>query len=234
MNDVPSAAGEPPYGSPRDDGWVEFSVGDALGFGWSRFWANPLPWLGLVVAFLAISIAVEFIVNGFELEIDDVTEPVGFSGAALLGSILSGIVTVLMTAVLTKAALDETYGHKATIGGALDVRNVMALLLASVIVGVLTAVGLLLFIIPGLVVMFLTYYAIAFVLDKNHDAITAIKASASLVSANVGRLLPLALAVVGINIVGALVFLVGLLITIPITTLATTHAFRTVQGERVA
>ncbi len=82
--------------------------------------------------------------------------------------------------------------------------------------------------------IFLTWWTLQFVIDQNEDAITGIKSSFRVISQNVGPVLLLALALVGINIVGAILCGVGLLVSIPITIIASTYAYRVLTGRYVA
>ena len=90
----------------------------------------------------------------------------------------------------------------------------------------MVGIGFVLLIIPGIVLAFLTWWTLQFVIDRNEDAITAIKSSFKAISANAGPLFLLALALFGINVLGLIACLVGLLVTIPVTIIASTYAYR--------
>lgn len=221
-------------GVRADDGWVEFTVGGALAYGWVRFWTNAPVWMALVAGWAVVNVAVEYVGNGFAF---DGARSFGWSGSYSLGAMAAlfatALVNVLAVAVMTRAALAETYGQKAAfpcIGRFVDP---VAVLLASALLAVGYTLGTLLVVLPGMVFAFFAYYTLPFVLDHNRDAVSALRSSAEFVSANVGRFLMLAVAVVGVNLAGALLLGVGLLLTLPVTLIATTHAFRTLQGERV-
>lgn len=218
-----------------DDGWVEFSVGEALAYGWNRLWGNALVWLSLMLLCVLIGGVFEYVGNGFEFsDARGVVWSGSYAPGAVGALLLSSIVNWLMAAMLTRGALDETRGEKATYSGIVRLDNVVAVLLASLLVAAGATVGTLLLLIPGLVFAFLAYYTIPYALDQGQDAWSAFRSSVALVSANVGRLLMLALAVIALNVVGALLCGIGLLVTMPMTLIATTYAFRVLQGERVA
>lgn len=219
----------------RDDGWVEFTVGGALAYAWVRFWTNASTWVLFVVASVAISVAAEFVAGGFDLDgARGFMWSGGYSPGAIGEWLATTFVHVLLAAVLTRAALDEAHGRKASVRDALRLGEARVVLLGCVLLAAGYAVGTLLLVLPGLVFGFLAYYTLAFLLDRGEDAVTALRSSIAFVAANVGRFLMLALAVVGINLAGALLFGIGLLLTVPVTLIATMHAFRTLQGERVS
>lgn len=222
------------YHQVSDDGWVEFTVGDALAYGWIRFWRNASVWTGLVVVAAAVTVVAEFVSNGFEF---DGARGFAWSGsyslAAVGGLFATTLVSLLVASVLTSAALEEAHGRRATLGGVVRLGQPVPVLLACALLAAGLTLGTLLLVIPALVFAFVAYYTLAFVLAHEQDAVSALRSSLSFVAANVGRFLMLALAVVAINLAGALLFGVGLLLTIPVTSIATMYAFRTLQGERV-
>ncbi len=65
----------------------------------------------------------------------------------------------------------------------------------------------------------------------DQDAITAIKSSFRAISSNWGTLLLLAITLFFLNVLGVLLCVVGLLVTIPVSIIASTYAYRvTVRG----
>ena len=127
---------------------------------------------------------------------------------------------------LIRGALHEIDGNKPAIGSFFQFGNVASIIIASILVGIMVGIGFVLLIIPGIVLAFLTWWTLQFVIDRNEDAITAIKSSFKAISANAGPLFLLALALFGINVLGLIACLVGLLVTIPVTIIASTYAYR--------
>ncbi len=229
VGQYPQAPGyQPPpgFGAPP-----ELSVGAAISYGWAKFKDNAVPWIAVVLLSAVVSWFVSFAFSGFTFTYD-------YNGGAavlsLVGSIVSFIVSVLFKAALTRGSLDELDGRKPDIAAFFNLKNLSAVFIIAIIVGIATMIGFILLIIPGLIVMFLTWYALPFALDHNQDAITAIKSSYELTSKHFGSLFLLALACVGLNIVGAILCLVGLLVTIPITLIASTYAYRVLTGGQVS
>ena len=107
-------------------------------------------------------------------------------------------------------------------------------IIASLIVAAATMIGLVLCILPGLVVMFLTAFTFYFIIDKGMSALHGIRASISFTIANAGTLIVFFLACIAAYIGGALLCGVGLLVAIPVVVIAQAYAYRTLQGEQVA
>ncbi len=179
---------------------------------------------------MIVSAVVQLPFGGFDAEFGIGNMDSGFRAGSLIlsmiGLVVSFVVGALIQAAFVRGALHELNGNKPDFGAFFQFGNVAQVLLASLILGVLTSIGYLVCVIPGVIAMFLTWYTLTFVLDQNHDAMTAIKSSYNLTSQNVGPLLLLALACVGLNIVGALLCLIGLLVAGPVTLIAATYAYR--------
>ncbi len=86
--------------------------------------------------------------------------------------------------------------------------------------------GFLLFIIPGFIAMAGLMFTTYLVIDKSMGPIEAIKKSWSMSKGHKWRLLLFIGTITLFNIVGALAFIVGLLITVPVSLLATIHVYR--------
>ncbi|MFZ2175441.1 MAG: hypothetical protein WAW17_15690 [Rhodococcus sp. (in: high G+C Gram-positive bacteria)] len=206
-------------------------MGDAIGYGWNKFKDNAVTWIGIILIAGLIQVALNLIFGGFDTS-SDFGE--AFSVWRIIGTVVTTVVGYLINAALVRGALHEVDGNKPAFGSFFQFTNIGAIVVASLVVGVLTTIGFILLIIPGLIVVFLTWWTLQFVIDQEQDAITAIKSSFGIISQNVGPLLLLALALAGINIVGALLCGLGLLVTIPVTIIASTYAYRVFTGRYVS
>jgi uncharacterized membrane protein len=152
---------------------------------------------------------------------------------SLLGSALSYVVSLVIQAGIIKGALALTRNEPLSVGTAFNGINWGQVIAASLITGAIIFVGLILCIIPGIIAIFLTWFTLYFVIDRNMPAIEAIKASVAMVRANIGNLLLLFLASLAAYIVGACLCGVGLLVAIPVVILAQVYTFRTLNGDPV-
>lgn len=248
--------GEQPYGSPYGEpaygqvppgggygygggaGGGEFSVGAAFSYAWAKFKANAGILIGITAAGLVVAGILSAIGNSMQpaaVTIDDAGDfatAAGFSGASMIFSVLSSIVSMIMQALLIKAGLSIT--RTGAIGDLFAGINWLQVVIASILLSVVTSIGLVLCILPGLLIMFFTFFTLFFVIDRGQNAIEAIGSSASLAAKNAGPLFVFALACVGVYLLGVIACCIGLLVAIPVAALAQAYAFRTVQGEPVA
>jgi uncharacterized membrane protein len=103
-------------------------------------------------------------------------------------------------------------------------------LVASLLIGIFTFLGTLAFIIPGLVIAAMYKFTYLFIIDKRMDFWPAMKASHAIVRNDYfGFTMFLILAFL-VNVLGFLCFLVGLLVTVPLTFAAITVAYKELVG----
>ncbi|MBD7979732.1 DUF2189 domain-containing protein [Oerskovia merdavium] len=237
----PAGGAYPPPAQPAYVGAAPFAVGDAIGFGWKKFWANPLPWILAALIFVLINAVFNWITGGFERFTDyrtdgftdtNMLEAVGLSFGSVVLSIVGAIIGYLITAFFTRGALDESQARKPDVAAFFRIGNVVNVILAAFLVGIMAAVGTILCVLPGLAVLLFSTFVYYFTLDKEQDAITAIKSSWSLVAKNFGSVFLLLLALFGINIVGFIACFIGLLVTIPLSYIAVAYAYRRLIGEQ--
>ncbi|MBP2214550.1 putative membrane protein [Rhodococcus ruber] len=231
------APGYPPgFGSSRP----QIDIGAALSYGWRKFSENVGGWLslaGVIVVAALVFGALMFGVVMASTTTDRYGYSTGMSGvgiAVMIVLIVAFVIGMLVVqAAGVRGALYELDGHKPALKDFFRVGSLGPILLVSLLIALGTLLGSLV-IVGGIVVAFLTVWALHFVIDQRQDAVTAIKSSASAAAANVGQLILLWLVLSAINFVGALLCYVGLLVTVPVTTIAYAYAYRVATGGRVA
>lgn len=228
-----------PYGTQQSG---SFSVGEALGFAWNRFKGNALFW----VLFVLLTIVVAAIFNSGSFgDYQEINEAAmngdissGTAAGVSFGSSLLGLIGSLVGSVLSalgiNAALREVAGEKATWGTLFKVDAFGMVLLAALLLLVAGFVGLLLCLVGAVVVAIFAPFTYHNVIDKGMNAWAAFTSSFRLVGQNFGSVFLLELALLGLNIAGAIVCGLGLFITIPLSVLALAYAFRRLTGGPVA
>ena len=103
-------------------------------------------------------------------------------------------------------------------------------LLASLLIMLLTFLGLLLLVIPGLVIFAMYIFTFAYVTQSGQDFGSAMRASRQAASRDYFGFTLFMLALAGLNLLGALFFYVGLVFTLPVSACAVAIAFREFQG----
>ncbi len=160
----------------------------------------------------------------------------GFQFSPLAGvfNILGQVATTLFGAALIRGAFDAVDGREVTLGGMFERWDKIQVVVAALVISVLTTIGLVLCVLPGFVVIFLTWFTTYFIVDRGEDAVTAIKSSFSFATQHVGPLLLLALLSFLCFVVGALACLVGLLVAYPVVSIAAAYSYRRLQDQPVA
>lgn len=240
------AAQPPAYGGPAGPYGTQqsgpFSVGEALGFAWNRFKGNALFW----VLFVLLSFVVAAIFNsGSIADIQELNQAAmsgdissqtasGASFGSTLLQLIGSLVGSVLGALGINAALREVAGEKATWGTLFKVDAFGMIILAALLLMVAGFVGLLLCGLGLIAVAIFAPFTYHNVIDKGMNAWEAFTSSFRLVGQNFGAVFLLELALLGINIAGAIVCGLGLFITVPLSVLALAYAFRRITGGPIA
>ncbi|HEX6195744.1 MAG TPA: hypothetical protein VFZ37_07530 [Jiangellaceae bacterium] len=193
-----------------------FEIGEALGAGWRLFWPNILP--------MALFALIVWAVNGLlQLLRDDA----GWFVSFLLG--LTGFIVGQLVAIgWIKLALDITDGRPVSAEAVLDrFRLVVPYLIAAVLFGLMVGIGLVLLIVPGVIAFIVfAFYGFHIVDTGEQNPFEALRRSAELTRGHRWQLFLFGLVLIGINILGLLVLLVGVLISSGISLLAVAYVYR--------
>ena len=226
-----------------------YSVGTALRYGWEKFQANAMPLvlitLVLVLAAGAIQLIGLPIRNAFSpsVSVDPATGMLetsgsgGLFGAAVIVGMLLNALSILVQLVVQsgviKGSLGLTRGQPISFGNAFEGINWGQVVLTALLTAIGTFIGLVLCILPGIVFLFLTSYALYFVIDRDLTAVDAIKASFQFTTSNVGPLILFFLASLVVEVIGLCLCGIGLLVAIPVVVIAQAYTFRTLSGDPV-
>lgn len=182
-----------PYAAPP-----AFTAGDAWNWAWGQFRARiglliggPLAWLAILTVAMAPFI-IGTVVFGPESTRDadghvsqQPVSPTFVVSMILLYAVIFAIAFV-MSNCLMATQLDVGDAKPVTLGTFFKPRRLGAFLGVSMLIFLMTAVGTLACIVPGIILGFLAQYAPYFVVDRQMDPVAAIKASFTLVRENVG------------------------------------------------
>jgi uncharacterized membrane protein len=251
----PGAAPPPMPTGGNDPVQGPWSVGNAFGYGWSKFTQN----LGGILVALLILFVVGSVVSGIwwaitgaiqnavydpAIIIDPVTGEIsgGVTGPGFLVTLLLGALGALVyytvfgfiQASIARGALALTEGRPFNSSTILSAERLGPIFLAALLVGVFTSLGYLVCGVGALVVQFFLAYTFLFLIDQGLAPFDAIKASFSFVKDNLGQLLLFYLASVGAYIVGALLCGIGLIVAVPVVIIATTYTYKKLTGQAVA
>ncbi len=190
---------------------------DVLRQGWQLFMQYP----GGFVAFTVLVILVYGAISGASTFIS-ASSPGGVSdlhdGALGIQSLLALTIGVPLTAgyyvVALKLARGEPVAFEDFFGG---FRYWPAIVLASILITVLTALGFLLFLIPGIYLTVAYTLVIPCIVDGEMNVWQAMEISRRAITSRWFTTFFLILLLFAINLIGALALCMGLLVTIPLT-----------------
>ncbi len=205
-----------------------FSIKEAFTFAWNTFKKEPWLYGGVALGLLIVSM----IVNSITRDMDGIL--------GLILSVAGVLVQWWLYLGLARMALSAHAGqpvtYKMMYGEKWDVLYRYAL--AMILTLIVTAIGFILLIVPGIIVMLMLSMVIFTVLDKGMKPVDALKESRRLTDGHKWSLFVFILAAIVLNIIGAIPFGLGLLVTVPLTVLALTFIYKKldqrVQMEPVA
>lgn len=196
-----------------------FSIKEVLATGWKitkdNFW------------FLAGAVLIVMVVGNIPSMIDGGGEMGRFNGIGLVQFVLNlfleiGMIRIVLNLLDGKEASYRNFWS--------DRDKFLPFLGASVLFGIMLALGFVLLIVPGVIVLVTFGLYSYLIVDKKAGVIEALKMSASLTKGNRWNLFLFLLAGFFINVGGALLLGVGLLWTIPTTTIAFAAIYRKLTG----
>jgi hypothetical protein len=231
----PYGAPPPPPGGGYGIAGDEWSVGNALSYGWRKFAQNVGPILLLALLVFVASVVLGLVGSLLDRAIFGAPDPGSVQQTSSVFSTLFGLVgQVVFSAVVIRGALDLTEGRELQIGSLFGRVNFGAMLLLAIVVAIIETIGILLFILPGLLAMLFLYFAAYFLLDRNLGPIDSVKASFNLVRRDLGKALVWTIVAFIVTVVGVCFCLVGLLVTIPVAIIGTAYTYKKLTGQPVA
>ncbi len=197
----------------------DFSATAALAWGWQTFWKRPLLFIGFALVLGLVS----WLVGGDAHPGDPL--PIV---TALAGIIVAIFLDMGATAFSLKAHDDL---DAASLSDLWHPDDFWHYLLASLLTGVVIVFGIILLIVPGIIAAIMLLFAKFLVIDRHRRPIEALKESARITKGKRFELFVLVLLIIAINLIGAMLLGVGLLVSVPVSMLAMAYAYRTLSRE---
>ena len=194
----------------------DFSIKEALTFGWDAFKSRVGFFIILLLLLGVLAAIPQFLIKH--------TEIVGLRVTLV---IINQLLQYFLTVGLVKIGIKVVDGSEVRIidlfsGGPVFVTYVLGALLFTLIV----LAGFVLLAVPGIILSVMLQYYSYFIIDKNMGPVESIKASAALTKGVRWKLFGFGLALLLINIAGALLLVVGLFVTIPVSLVAVAFVYR--------
>jgi uncharacterized membrane protein len=201
-----------------------FSMGEAIRVGWEGTKANLLFLIGVMV--------LTGIIGALPQLVNDESRSASLS---FVLSLVSLIVNSLIGLGLTKIALDLADRRTPQFSDLWAPAPLfLNYLVAEILFGLMLAIGLVLFIVPGIIVAIVFGLYSYVIVDRGAGPIEALSRSAALTKGVRMDLFIFGLLIIGINILGALALLVGLLVTVPISMIAGAYVYRQLDAQTAA
>ncbi len=190
-------------------------IGESIEFGWKAVKSHLGFFIGIFLLFGALS----FMVYGAE----------AFGTRIVLGLLVTGI-----SLGFIKIAVDMADKKAPEFK---ELFSCFSLLLkyvvASALYAVVVAVGLVLFVIPGIIwaVQFGFYPYV--IVKERLGPLSALRKSSELTAGVKGRLIMFALCLLGINLLGVVALGLGVIITVPLSLIAAAHVFHQLEKQHI-
>lgn len=239
----PPGQGYPPVGGPPS-----LDIGAAFSWSFNKFTKNAVPLIVPTLVYaLVIGVLGAIIFGLASLFPADYTSYSGADGAGMsldmgpaatiilfLGLIVLFVVGGAISAAYMAGVLDIANGQPVEFGSFFKPRNIGAVVIASLLVGIATSIGYVLCIVPGLIVSIFALFTTVFIVDRNLSAIDGIKASIAVAKANFLQVFLTWLIFNVLISIGSFVCYIGLIVTVPLAVLYMVYAYRTLTGGYVA
>ncbi len=197
---------------------LHFSKREAINFGFETSKKNILYFLSLLLVIFAINIFLGVL---------------QIATGAAEGILLSSLITVIRVIVgvvismgIIRISVDFAEGKTPKIKDLFYTDNIFNFIHGSIVKTFIVVFGIILFIIPGIIYSIRLEFVPYLIIDKRMGPFEALNKSWEMTRGNTWNLFLFAILLLLINLLGLLVFLVGLFITVPLTMVATAYVYR--------
>lgn len=200
-----------------------FSKREAIKFGWDTTRAN----LGFFILFLVVTILISSFTSGFA---DLFEKRLPFMSVIFnLGYIL---LSIAINIIGIRIALKFCDNDSRTLTEVISFTPKLFIKFAAgyILLSLLVAAGILLLVVPGVYFMLKYQYVLYFIADKDTAILEAFKKSSDITDGVKWQLLVFLILLGLINVAGVLCFIVGLLVSIPVTMVAAAYVYRRLSG----
>lgn len=216
-----------PYGGGGEVPRLE--VGAAIGYGWKKFTENVGPFIILMIAVFVAAIVIQVVRT--------VLTPSSTGFLALFWSALIAAVAYVAVSIVQagvwRAGLAVTRGEAPSPEMLVKTENIVPYILTQILVGIGVFIGFILCIIPAIIWLIFVAYAPLLALDKGLSPVEAIKTSIDWVKGKFGEVFLILLVAYLVQLAGACLCGVGLLVSTPVSLVAIVYSYRALNNETV-
>jgi len=206
------------------------SIGECIRFGWETFKKRPGILIGAVVLTTLLPSIPGILVPSPEVVPGGPPPPPTTAEVvAVLISMVIGIFATLGMITFALRAHDDIASVK--IGDLWNPQPFWRFLGAYILLMIIIFVGFLLLVVPGVIASLGLCFVLYLVIDRGAGPINALQESWRITKGSKWQLFLLFLVFFGLNLLGLLLLVVGILVTFPVTLLALTHAYRILSSQ---
>lgn len=200
-------------------GMETFSAVGAVRTGWHTFLRRPLFFVGVSFGFFLLYTLLSWV--------GETDQRGGMSLLMGIASFIVGVVIEMFLINLMLAANDHPDSVSLAEGSAR--MPFLQYAAVKIVSGIVIIVGLILLIVPGVIAILALMFSNYLVVDKGLSFTAAMRESYRITRPHWLQLFILLIALIVINVAGALLLFVGLLVTVPVSLLTMAHAYRTLE-----
>jgi uncharacterized membrane protein len=202
---------------------LQFSKNEAIKFGFQTAKGNIVFFIGVFVI-----VTIVFSLTSFLQNIPNLNQN---AGTFLIGNILAWILNLIIDMGIIRIALKFVDLEKPAFSDLFQRNSLINYVLTSIISCVIIVIGLILFIIPGIIFAFRLQFSKYLVIDKKLGPVEAIQKSWKMTKGVTWNLFLLCLLFILINILGFIALIIGLFITVPLTMVANAFVYRKLLSQ---
>lgn len=206
---------------------LQFSTGDILGRSWSIFKQRWTQIFGVGVLYMVLS----SIASGLPALFQNADSQVATVVSSLVAQVLSLFLSIGITKIVLAIVRQQEVNIADMFSGG---KYLLQYFLGSLVVGIITMVGFLLLIVPGIIWSLKYMFVLYLIIDENMDFSKAMKESEVMTKGIKWQLLVFGLALMGVNMLGMIPLFLGLFITIPVTSLASFVLYDVLRKQALA
>src|SRR4029077_19456936 len=185
----PSPGSYPPAGGPGVG--QSYSVGDAFSWAWNKFSKNAGPLIVATLVYGLVLVVLQAIISlvsaavspsdysSYSSDATSFSFSYGMSGVgsiivSIIGWFLSLIVAAALQSAYIGGILDIANGQQVSMGSFFRPRNIGNVIIARLIVDIVTTIGFILCIIPGVIASIMLMFTVVTLLDRNLSPVDAV------------------------------------------------------------
>jgi hypothetical protein len=200
---------------------VTFSIREALRFGWEKTKAHSMLLFQVLITLFALQVAYSIVGHTLQHTLIGIL-------ATIALVVAETVVGIGFTIIALKIAEEKSASYRDILP---SWEIFWRYILATMLAGLLTVAGFILLVIPG-IYLSLRFSMVRFAVLEHTGIWKNLKRSGRLTHGMKWKLLGFFIVMGLLNVVGAICLLVGLLVSIPVTTIAYAHVYKKLSHSR--